>query len=153
MSDNRCGYGSNPYAAWGPMWPFLAPWMQAMQAWSCAMAGFVPAASQCAPQPSWSECATAPQVSVKVHSKRPTEVTVCVDPGADPMRLTADPLKISNKSEDRWLQEVGIGGDCGHVRIDMNVPDRTPESHYRWIIRDRDGSRCKRGELSVDILK
>src|SRR5215468_8423285 len=31
MSDNRCY--TNQYTAWGPMWPFIAPWMQAMQTW------------------------------------------------------------------------------------------------------------------------
>jgi hypothetical protein len=153
MSDNRCGYGySNPYAAWGPMWPFLAPWMQAMQAWSCAMAGFVPAASQCAPQPSWNECATVPKVSVKVQSKhRATDVTVCVDAGADSVQLDVDPLKISNKAEERWLHGLKVQSECGHVSIVGKVPDDQPEGVYRGVIRDSSGR--KRGELTVEISK
>lgn len=151
MSDNRCGYGgygsSNPYAAWGPMWPFLAPWMQAMQAWSCAMSGFVPAPVA---QPSWSECATVPKVSVKVQSKHRTEVTVCVDAGADSARLTADPLK-TQKVDEPWLHDVKIEAECGHVRIVVKVPDDQPAGVYRGMIRD--GSGCKRGELIVDISK
>jgi len=152
MSDNRCGYGySNPYAAWGQMWPFLAPWMQAMQAWSCAMAGFVPAASQCAPQPSWNDCATVPKVSVNVQGKRCPKITLCVDAGADTVHLDLDALKISNKPEERWLQGIKVQSECGQVSVVGTVPDDQPEGVYRGVIRDSSGR--KRGELTVEISK
>ena len=146
MSDNRCYSNPNPYAGWGPMWPFVAPWMQAMQAWSCAMSGFVPAA---APQPSWSECATVPKVSVRVTSKKSTEVSACLDAGADTTRLTADPLKMDNKSDSRWIHDIAIDSECGHVRIAVKIADDQPAGVYHGIVRDPSG--WKRGELTVEV--
>ena len=155
MSDNRCGgsYSSynNPYTAWGPMWPLLGPWMQAMQTWACAMSGFAPPPVS---QPSWTECATVPKVSVKVTSKRRTEVTACVDAGADNVRLKADPLKSSTKPDAPWLHDIDVDSECGHVRITVPIPDdaaKVEKGMYRGILRDSSG--CKRGELTVEILE
>jgi hypothetical protein len=145
MNDNRYNY-SNPYTAWGPMGPFIAPWMQAMQAWACAMSAFVPGA---APQGSWGQCATSPKVSVRVTAQNPTEVSAWIDPGADGMELTADPLKISGDTVAPLLGPVPIKCECGHVRVSVTVPKGQPAGRYSGAIRDKDG--CRRGELTVDI--
>jgi hypothetical protein len=146
MYDNRYNY-SNPNMAWGPMGPFIAPWMQAMQAWMCAMSAFVPGA---VPQSPWGQCATSPAVSVKVSSRYPTEVSACVDPGADATHLIADAL-CTDRADVRPLGGVVITSECGHVRVSVTVPDDQPAGRYRAAIKDTAG--CRRGELTVEISK
>ena len=147
MNDNRCNY-SSPYGAWGPMWSLITPWVQAMQAWTCAMSGFVPGA---AAQSSWSQCAMTPRVSVKVSSRDQTNVSAHVEPGADTMNLSADPLKSSDARNAAVLNDVTIESECGQVRIDITVPDGQPAGVYRGVIRDTCG--CKRGDLTVEIAR
>jgi len=146
MNDNRYSY-SNPNTAWGPMGPFIAPWMQAMQAWMCAMSAFVPGA---VPQNPWGQCATSPAVSVKVFSRYPTEISAYVDPGADAMHLTADALS-TDRADVRPFGGAVITSECGHVRVSVTVPDDQPAGRYRAAIKDAAG--CRRGELTVEISK
>jgi hypothetical protein len=123
------------------MWPFVAPWVQAMQAWTCAMSGW---------GAGWppSSCPSGPatQVSFKTSSKYPIEVSACVDPGADAMRLTADPL-VGEKKDAPDLRGITIESQCGHVRICVTIPDDQPAGKYTGAIKDATG--CKRGELTI----
>ena len=152
MNDNRYNYG-HPYAAWGPMWPFVAPWMQAMQAWACAMSAFVPGP---APRPwdPYTTCAapgpaTAPRVSVTVASQSRAQVSICVDPGADGVALKADPLSAGDDAVKLPLTGVDIKAECGHVRVAVTVPHGQPAGRYVGTIRDVSG--CRRGELIVEL--
>jgi hypothetical protein len=146
MNDNRYNY-NNPNMAWGPMWPFIAPWMQAMQAWTSAMSTFVPGA---VPQNPWGQCATSPTVSMTVSSRFPTEVSACVDPGVDAMRLSADALSM-DQADLRLFGGVVITSECGHVRISVRVPNDQPPGRYSAAIKDTAG--CRRGELTVEISR
>jgi hypothetical protein len=157
MNDNRYNYG-NPGMAYGPMWPLIAPWMQMMQAWTCAMGAFVPGAA--APQP-WNAYATreregcapavsaVPKVSVRVRSQYQTEVYACIDAGADAVPLTADPLETVDVQEYPPLRSVTIKCDAGHVHVQVTVPTDQPAGRYIGAIRDAAG--CKRGELTLEI--
>ena len=155
MSDNRYNYG-HPNAAWGPMWPFIAPWMQAMQAWACAMTAMAPGAAPYRPwDPQYaygaSGCATLPRVSVKVTSQYRTEVSACIEPGAEACALTADPLKDGAQTDALPLKGIEIKAEHGHVYVCVTVPIDQPAGKYSGAIRDSGG--CKRGELKVDISK
>jgi hypothetical protein len=148
MDDNRYNYG-NPNMAWGPMWPLLAPWMQA---WACAMSSFPGAA----PQGAWGQYAAPSKVSVRVSARHRTEVAACVEPGADMMQLTADPLKIlgdlhqpHDEHQAPTLRSVSIDCERGHVRVNVTVPPDQPVGRYSGAIRDANGT--QRGELTVDI--
>jgi hypothetical protein len=157
MDSNRYNY-SNPNIACGPMWPLVAPWVQMIQAWTCAMGAFVPGAappqpwnpystrdSACCAQPA----ATGPKVSVRVNSQYPTEVQASIDSGADAMPLTADPLKASDEEDHPPLRSVAIKCERGHVHVHITVPTDQPAGRYAGAIRDAAG--CKRGELALEI--
>jgi hypothetical protein len=157
MDNNRYNY-RNPQMGWGPMWPFVAPWMQVMQAWTCALSAFAPMA----PQQPWdpyatygaagaaAPAATLPKVSVKVTSQSPTEVSACVDRGADAMRLTADPLKTQQEGYAPLpLESIKIVCESGHVRVAVTIPTDQPAGRYTGAIRDGVGN--ERGELTVTI--
>ena len=87
MSDEQRNYG-NWSAAWGPMWPLAAPWLQAMQAWANAMSAFAPGMAPpnvwgpfpgggpWGPTPSPPGASTPPRVSVQLSSDAPTKVSV-----------------------------------------------------------------------------
>jgi hypothetical protein len=164
MNDDRPNY-SNPYVAWGPMWPFIAPWAEAMRAWTRAMSALVPGAvpddawnpysTGAARSAGWSSTAAAmsPKVSVIVSSQHcTTEVSACVDPGADTMCLTTDPfLETGDEQQAPSRRRVVVACEPGHVRVRVTVPDNLPEGRYTGAIRDADG--CRRGELTVQISK
>jgi hypothetical protein len=148
MSDNRYNYNYQ-YTPWGPMWPFVAPWVQAMQAWTCAMAAF----GSGMPQRQWDPCAPcdapgrSPRVSVKVSSPYRTEVSACIDPGAEDCHLTAE-LKTSDTSVPP-LSGISIKKESGHVCVSVTVPTGQPPGRYSGAIRDAAG--CRRGELTVEM--
>jgi len=84
-----------------------------------------------------------------VSSQYPTEISACVDPGADAMRLTADGLKICDGTAAPPLSGVTITCECGHVRVSVTVPKDQPAGRYVGAIKDAAG--CQRGELTVEI--
>lgn len=165
MNDNWPNY-SNPYTAWGPMSPFIAPWVQVMQAWARAMSPFVPGAvppDSCNQYPTYGPTglaghspalATPPRVTVRVSSQhRTAEVSACVDPGADALCLSADALVWAGdrKVAALPLEPVVVKCDPGHVHVSVTVPDKAPAGHYSGAIRDAAG--CRRGVLTVQISK
>lgn len=157
MNDDRQNYG-NWSTAWGPMWLFIAPWMQMMRAWTDVMSTCVPGA---APQDFWSPYArggawgparpspTSPKVSVQVSSQRPIEVILSVAPGADAMTLVADALQIDDGSGAPSLVGVTIKCTPGHVRVSVTVPNDQPAGRYSGAIRDAAGMHV--GDLTVHV--
>jgi hypothetical protein len=155
MSNDPRNYG-NWSAAWGPMWPLVAPWAQAMQVWTTAMSAFVPGG---APQGAWnpyagpaaypSGAATLPAVSVEVSSHSLTEVTVSVAPGADAGTLAADALAIDDGSDAPSLVGTAITGTPGHVRVSVTVPNDQPPGRYGGAIRNAAGMQV--GALTVQV--
>jgi hypothetical protein len=151
MNDDR-HYYNNPYTAWGPMAPLIAPWIQAMQAWTCAMAAFAPGAM---PRDSWSPfgCPTpSPNVSVRVISPYQTEVTPTLAPGAECMTLSAAELRIFDPPPDRVIEPLRatIVPGSRPVLVTVTVPVDQPPGRYRGsIVNNADG--CTVGSLLVQI--
>jgi hypothetical protein len=90
-------------------------------------------------------------VSVTVASRSRAQVSVCVDPGADVVALTADPLNAADDPKKPPLKAVEIKTECGHVRVGVTVPYDQPPGRYVGAIRDASG--CRRGELAVEIFE
>jgi hypothetical protein len=154
MNEYRYNMG-NP---WGPMWPFIAPWLQAMQMWSGAMSGFQPGSSRPYPygaetyDPRGMGVPMLPKVSVKVKSDYLTEVTACVAPGADACaRLLADPLTIPGAPDVPPLTAISIECEPGHVRVRVTVPTDQPAGRYGGLIKD--GTGCPRGDIVIEISR
>jgi len=160
MSDDPRNYG-NWSAAWGPMWPLVAAWGQAMQAWTTAVSNFVPGG---APQGAWNPywwagaagpasyapgAATSPTVSVEVSSRCLTEVTVSVAPGSDAGTLAADALAIDDGSDAPALVGTAIACTPGHVRVSVTVPNDQPEGRYSGAVRNAAGMQV--GALTVQV--
>jgi hypothetical protein len=151
-------YRNNMGNPWGPLWPFIAPWMQAMQMWSSAMSGFQPGSPRQYPygaEPYDTRGMGAPmvpKVSVNVKSDCPTEVMACVAPGADGCgRLFADPLMIDGAPAGLPLTGIGIECEPGHVRVRVVVLKDQPAGRYVGLIKD--GTGCPRGDIVVEISR
>jgi len=126
MSDDRQNFGGWS-TAWGPMSPFVLPWMNAMRMWTDALTMFAPGGG---PQQGWNPAATgyqvpnaaggaapsagapAPRVSVRVSSQSPAEVTLNVAPYADRMTLVAGPLQLEGRADamaHRHIEFMAVG--------------------------------------------
>jgi hypothetical protein len=152
MNDDRYRY-NNPYMAWGPMAPLIAPWIQAMQAWACAMSAFVPGAMPRDPWNRYGQCASSPNISVRVTSRYPTEVTTTLMPGADSMTLAATDLRIDPPGNAGAPPlRADITCERGPIQVIVSVPDDQPPGRYRGAIVNRaDGMTV--GSLVVEIAK
>ena len=166
MSDDRQNYGGWS-TAWGPMSPFVLPWMNAMRMWTDALTMFAPGGG---PQQSWNPAATgyqvpnaaggaapfagaapAPRVSVRVSSQSPAEVTLNVAPYADRMTLVAGPLqKIDGPSDALPLTGVSITCEPGHVRVSVTVITDQPPGRYSGVVMNTTGNEIV-GSLTVEI--
>ena len=162
MSDDRQNTGGWS-TAWGPMSPFILPWMNAMRMWTDALTSFAPGA---APQ-GWNPVATgyqagtagapfagagpAPRVSVRVSSQSPAEVTLNVAPYADRMTLAAGPLqKIDGPPDALPLTGVSITCEPGHVRVSVTVITDQPPGRYSGVVLNTTGNEIV-GSLTVEI--
>lgn len=152
MNDNRQSY-PNWSGAGGTIPPFLAPWIQMMRIWLDMMAGFVPGM---APGGDWatsygsgrSASGTYPKISVQVSpSAHNPEVVVCIDPGAEYLRLTVDALRPADGRKADPLTGSTIDCESGTVRVRVAVPAKQPEGRYVGAIRD--GAGVQRGQLTV----
>jgi hypothetical protein len=158
MNDERfCG--NNPFMVWGPMAPLIAPWIQAMQAWACAMTAFAPGAM---PRDRWNrygECApnrygeSSPNVSVQVTSRYRTEVTTTLVPGADYMTLAATELRIVDAPPETAAApplNAAISSGPGPIQVRLTVPESQPPGRYRGtIVNSANGAHV--GTLLVQI--
>jgi hypothetical protein len=156
-------------ATWGPMWPFVAPWMQATRAWAAAMSapfGGAPGMTPGEPPPgfpygpggpwgapAWRGPGGTPQalqLSVQLSSESPAEVTVNIAQGVGAAALTADPLRLDDASRDAPpLLGVSIGMAAGQVRVSVTIPTDQPPGRYRGVIRDPSGMPV--GDLAVRV--
>jgi len=164
MSDDRQNFGGWS-TAWGPMSPFVLPWMNAMRMWTDALTMFAPGAQQ-----GWNPAATgyqvpnaaggaapytgagpAPRVSVRVSSQSAAEVTLNVAPYADRMTLVAGPLqKIDGPSDALPLTGVSITCEPGHVRVSVTVITDQPPGRYSGVVMNTTGNEIV-GSLTVEI--
>jgi hypothetical protein len=153
MNGEKPNYGtwSNP---WGPMAPLFDQWSAAMRMWAEMWAPFLPGSRQGAwPWPatggapyagSYGAAAAAPQpVSVKVASKRPTEVTVNLKPGADMTQATADSFAPP------LVNSVSLDCKGGVLSVSVAIADNQPPGRYSGVLRGADGSVA--GDLTVVI--
>jgi hypothetical protein len=164
--DDRQKYADGS-ATWGPLWPFVAPWMQVMRAWIDAMAAAVPggvphspwdaytpgAAPGTAPSPATaaappSTAGVTPVVSVQVSSQSPIEVIPRLDAGADALTLVADALEISDGSGAPSLVNVAIACAPGRVHVSVTIPTDQPAGHYSGRIK---AAGVPVGDLTVKI--
>lgn len=163
MNDRQ--YDSNWSAAWGPMWPMVAPWMQVMKVWTDAVATNVPGAG---PQDGWNPgtpgpappntasaapfaaATRAPKVSVKVSSQSPIEVTPVVWRFDAGMQLVADPLQNSDSSLALPLNGVAITCGPGTVQVSVTVVTDQPAGRYSGAIWTAGRSEVV-GSLTVEI--
>ena len=165
MSDDRQNFGGWS-TAWGPMSPFVLPWMNAMRMWTDALTMFAPGGAQ----QGWNPAATgyqvpnpaggagpfagtapAPRVSVRVSSQSPAEVTLNVAPYADRMTLVAGPLqKIDGPSDALPLTGVSITCEPGHVRVSVTVITDQPPGRYSGVVMNTTGNEIV-GSLTVEI--
>ena len=154
MNDDRYSC-SNPYIAWGPMAPLIAPWIQAMQAWVCAMSAFAPGAMYRGPWTSYAQTTSSPNISVRVTSRHPTEVTTTLAPGADAMTLSAAELRIVDPApEPVGAPPLTASITCGPrpIQVSVSVPDTQPPGRYRGaIVNNADGTQV--GTLLVQISR
>ena len=165
MTDDRQNFGGWS-AAWGPMSPFVLPWMNALRMWTDALTNFVPGGGA---QQGWNPVATgypagtasgaapfagagpAPRVSVRVSSQSPAEVTLNVAPYADRMTLVAGPLqKIDGPSDALPLTGVSITCEPGHVRVSVTVITDQPPGRYSGVVMNTTGNEIV-GSLTVEI--
>ena len=161
MNGDR-SYGNGGGAGWsGGGWgagnPMLAPWMQMMRVWSDAVSQFVPGGAMGA---EWMNqfvpgmCPPAPgagraKVSVHIASAQPAEVTVDLQPGAEFMDLTLEPLVHADREAAPSLNAADIVTRQGHIRVRITVPSDQPHGRYSGAIHDSAG--VPRGELIVEI--
>jgi hypothetical protein len=154
MNDDRYNC-NNPYMAWGPMAPLIAPWIQAMQAWMSAMSAFAPGGMYRAPWNPYAQTTSSPNVSVRVTSRHPTEVTTTLAPGADAMTLAAAELRIVDPlPEHAGAPPLNASITCGPrpIQVSVSVPDAQPPGRYRGaIVNSADGTQV--GTLLVQISK
>ena len=78
--------------------------------------------------------APAPEFSVEVASKRPTEVIVQIKPGAGAMELKADSFAPP------LLDSVALHRDQGRLQVRVTVSDAQAAGRYQGVIRAADGS-------------
>lgn len=150
MSNQRSNYGNwnNP---WGPMTPLMDQWSAAMKFWMDAWSSFMPGGRGAWPPASmpgaggFPGTATAPEFSVEVASKRPTEVIVQIKPGAGAMELKAGSF------EPALLDSVVLNRDKGRLQVRVTVQDAQPAGRYCGVIRGADGSIA--GEVTVVIAE
>jgi hypothetical protein len=165
MSDDRQNFGGWS-TAWGPMSPFILPWMNAMRMWTDALTMFAPGGGQQGWNPAatgyqvpnaaggaapFAGAAPAPRVSVRVSSQSPAEVTLNVAPYADRMTLVAGPLqKIDGPSDALPLTGVSITCEPGHVRVSVTVITDQPPGRYSGVVLNTTGNEIV-GSLTVEI--
>lgn len=141
---------------WGPL---MAPWLQAMRLWSNAAAQFVPPGvgtdwmrqlAQVVPgaYPSTGFAARG-IVSVQVASRRPVEVAVHLEPGAESMRISVDPLVASDGAGAAPITGVTLDHHPGRLKVSLSVADDQPAGTYVGLVRDDAGAR--RGEVRAVI--
>jgi len=153
MNSEKPNYGSwsNP---WGPMAPLFDQWSAAMKTWAELWAPFLPGGRQGAwpwpgagPTGSYAGCysgTAAPQpVSIKVASKRPTEVTVNLKPGVDVTQVTADSFVPP------LIKSVSLDCKGGILTVSVTIEDKQPAGQYSGVLRGADGS--VGGDLTVVI--
>jgi hypothetical protein len=153
MSNQRSNYG-NWNNAWGPMTPLVDQWSAAMKFWMDAWSSFMPggrggwpmAGMPGMPGPAgFPGAAPAPEFSVEVASKRPTEVIVQIKPGAGAMELKADSFAPP------LLDSVALHRDQGRLQVRVTVSDAQAAGRYQGVIRAADGSIA--GEVTVVIAE
>jgi hypothetical protein len=162
MNDDRQNPGGWS-TAWGPMSPFVLPWMNAMRMWTDALTMFATGGQQ----QGWNAAATGypaggpggaapfagvvPRLSVRVSSQSPAEVTLNVAPYADRMTLVAGPLqKIDGPADALPLTGVSITCEPGHVRVSVTVITDQPSGRYSGLVLNASGNEVV-GSLTVEI--
>jgi hypothetical protein len=111
--------------AWGPLWPMVAPWMQMMQTWATTMS---------AGMPMWNAVGMRPNVSVRVRSAAPVEVSPTLLPGADAVMLAADPLQADGGG-GLPPDAVIISSSPGQVVVSVTIPADQKPGTYRGVVR------------------
>ncbi|HLY16919.1 MAG TPA: hypothetical protein VKR61_06825 [Bryobacteraceae bacterium] len=150
MSNERSNYG-NWYNPWGPMTPVMDQWSAAMKFWMDAVSSFMPGgrgawpAAWMAGAAGFPGAAPAPEFSVEVASRRPTEVIVQIKPGAGAMELKADSF------EPLLLDSVALNRQQGRLQVRVRVADAQAAGRYHGVIRAADGSIA--GEVTVVIAE
>ena len=146
MSQSQDQQFSTP---WGSGWGLMAPWWQMMRVWAEGMAAFAPGGPGAFAPGGAGRTYQPPRVEVRVSSKPIALVTVNLDPGADWLQLTAEPLAPAGDAD---TSPLALSFEChpGTVKVSVTVPDDQPADSYTFAIRDRD--QCQRGELRVDVL-
>ncbi|MBL0171172.1 MAG: hypothetical protein IPP90_10650 [Gemmatimonadaceae bacterium] len=155
MSEKQPEHG--PSDVWGPLGPVIQPllgtWIQAARIVGNSLSAVVPggaaAMNQFATAMSGGPRTLDARQSVQVSSRAPATVTVALDPDAEYMLLTVDPLSPAKDADALPLLGVAIACREGHVTVSVTVPDDQPPGVYEGEIKDGGGNR--RGQVTVQL--
>ncbi len=162
MSDTKPENGSSDL--WGPIAPIMQPMVstavQMAKIWGNTLSAIVPGGASAlnnfvsgAPSRSASSHAAASRYSVQVCSQRPTTVDVLLNPDAEFMVLSIDPLAPRLADADGEPPLLGVSLSCkdGHVTVRVAVEDSQPPGAFHGFLKDAGGNR--RGEVTVTIAE
>lgn len=124
-------------------------WLTMMRTWTELWSSFIP---RTWPQGAWSPTApSAPTIGVRVVSRRQTEVTASLRPGADLIELVADPLFTRGRHEPPIdPKKISFERGPGTVRVIVEIDDAQPTGRYEGAIRNK-ADRSEAGSLVVVI--
>ena len=149
MNDDRGNFGGG-YNPWNPMEMFTEQWMTAMRMWGQAWSSFVPGmGQQPGMNPFASSGAAVSNVSVKVSSTSPVEVSLNLYPGLDLAGLVSEPLRAED-SKATSIEPASIVREPGAVRVNITIAPGQPAGRYRGLIR-RETDKSIAGELAVTL--
>ncbi len=151
------GGGASPF---GPMGPFMEPWIATARMWAEAMSQLAPGGAaggrnwmdqmMAAAPPWWGPAgALAPRLSYEVSSALPAEISATLDPAAYFGRLTVGALTPAGDATYPPIIDVGITSASGHVCVRVAVPDGQPTGDYSAQIQDDAGA--KRGQVDLKL--
>ena len=157
MSDKQPEFGPNN--VWGPFGPVIQPllgtWVQAAKIVGNTLTSIVPGGSaamnQFATAMSGGPRAFDSRHSVQVSSRAPATVTVALDPDAEFMLLSIDPLSPTDGVDGLPLLGVALASRDGHVTVSVTVRDDQPPGAYLGAIKDGGGNR--RGQVTVEVAE